>query len=222
VIVEESALPFALTAARIRRLCAEHVGLGGDGILLLSEPDQPATWRGCVSSTPTLRGGAVGQRRARGDPLPAQHGWTDAARFSLQTEAGEIRATILDERTSRVDMGRARLQSPAFPGGPAGGAGELEAAGRTWHFQHVSIGNPQCAIFVERDQLERLDLAVVGAEIERHSLFPQRTNVSFSHASSADALRTRIYERGVGETLSSGTGACGAAVAHVLRGGESP
>ncbi len=223
VIVEESALPFALTAARIRRLCAEHVGLGGDGILLLSEPDQPGYVARLRIFNPDGSEAELSGNGAREAILYLRkHGWTDAARFSLQTEAGEIRATILDERTGRVDMGRARLQSPAFPGGPAGGAGELEAAGRTWHFQHVSIGNPQCAIFVERDQLERLDLAVVGAEIERHSLFPQRTNVSFSHASSADALRTRIYERGVGETLSSGTGACGAAVAHVLRGGESP
>jgi diaminopimelate epimerase len=101
----------------------------------------------------------------------------------------------------------------------------LEAGGRTWSFRHVSIGNPQCAISVD-DELEDLDLGAVGPEIERSELFPNRTNVSFYRVESGtedgSRVRARIFERGVGETLSSGTGASGAAVAAVLGGAASP
>jgi diaminopimelate epimerase len=85
----------------------------------------------------------------------------------------------------------------------------------------VSIGNPQCAIEV-RDGLEDLDLQALGPPIESDPLFPSRTNVSFWRAQGDGEIRARIFERGVGETLSSGTGASGAAVAYVLKGGASP
>ena len=90
------------------------------------------------------------------------------------------------------------------------------ANGRSWPFQHVSIGNPQCAIDVGAE-LESLDLAAIGPEIENSPLFPNRTNVSF-YRTEGDRIRARIFERGVGETLSSGTGASGAAVAAHLAG----
>jgi diaminopimelate epimerase len=150
-------------------------------------------------------------------------GWTSADTFSIETAAGEIRPTITGPTTCRVDMGRARLTSEGFPAGPPDGRAELQAAGCIWRFQHVAIGNPQCAIRVaDRDELEALDLAAIGPGIEHAAIFPKRTNVSFWCELGPDAIRARIFERGVGETLSSGTGATGAAVAHVLRGGDSP
>ena len=111
--------------------------------------------------------------------------------------------------------------SKDYPSGPADGSGTIESGGREWSFQHVSIGNPQCAIVVDADELEGLDLAAIGPGIEGHELFPNRTNVSFL-AIDGDRVRARIFERGVGETLSSGTGASGAAVIAVLRGSPSP
>ncbi|HEX8856543.1 MAG TPA: hypothetical protein VF752_13185, partial [Thermoleophilaceae bacterium] len=104
---------------------------------------------------------------------------------------------------------------------PDDGTGTLNVERREFVFQHVSIGNPQCAIEV-REGLEELDLQLYGPPIERHELFPQRTNVSFWRRDGEGEIRARIFERGVGETLSSGTGATGAAVAAVLRGVESP
>ena len=87
----------------------------------------------------------------------------------------------------------------------------------------MQVGNPQCAIFLQDEaQLQALHLASIGPAIEHHERFPNRTNVSFSVALAPDRIRTRIFERGVGETASSGTGACGAAITHVLRGGDSP
>jgi diaminopimelate epimerase len=90
-------------------------------------------------------------------------------------------------------------------------------------FQHLVIGNPQTVVQVaDRDALEALDLAAIGPAIESDARFPQRTNVSWFTVLGADRIRARIFERGVGETASSGTGACGAAIVHVLRGGDSP
>jgi diaminopimelate epimerase len=118
-------------------------------------------------------------------------------------------------------MGRASLTSKDFPSGDAEGRGTLSADGSDLEFQHVSIGNPQCAI--EWDEgLDELELAPLGAPIERHELFPNRTNVSFWRQTGDAEIRARIFERGVGETMSSGTGATGAAVAAVLRGADSP
>ena len=98
-------------------------------------------------------------------------------------------------------------------------AGEI--AGR--RYQALEVGNPQCAIRIDdRDELETLDLPTVGPPIEHDPRFPNRTNVSFWTELAPDRIRARIFERGVGETMSSGTGATGAAVAHVLRGGDSP
>ncbi|MGH2975178.1 MAG: diaminopimelate epimerase, partial [Solirubrobacterales bacterium] len=98
--------------------------------------------------------------------------------------------------------------------------GTVSSAGRAWDFQHVSIGNPQCAIVVG-EELEALELGKIGPPVEAHELFPNRTNVSFLRIEGS-RVRARIFERGVGETLSSGTGASGAAVTAFLSGAPSP
>jgi diaminopimelate epimerase len=223
LIVEAKALPFELTESRIRRLCDPHLGVGSDGILLLSEPDE----RGFVARlrifNPDGSEAELSGNGAREAILYLRRsGWTDADVFSIQTAAGEIRPRITGPTTCTVDMGRARLRSKDFPSGGDDGTGTLMADGQ-WRFQHVSVGNPQCAIHVaDRDELEGLDLPAIGPAIERHELFPNRTNVSWFCELGPRRIRARIFERGVGETMSSGTGATGAAVAHVLRGGDSP
>jgi diaminopimelate epimerase len=210
-----------LTPARVRRLCDPHLGPGADGVLTLHSSDAP----GCVArlrifnpdgSEAELSGNGARQallylRRA---------GWTDRDALAIETAAGRIHATLTSATTARVEMGRPTLTSQDFPGGPPDGRGELTAGGRRFRFRHVSIGNPQCAIRV--DDPEQLDLAAIGPAIEHASVFPNRTNVSFWRPTAPDEIRARIFERGVGETRASGTGACGAAVAHVLDGGRSP
>ena len=222
VIVEAANLPFELTPARVRRLCDRHLGVGSDGVLLLSEPDEPGFVARLRIFNPDGSEAELSGNGAREAILYLRRaGWTDASTFSIQTAAGEIRPTITGETTCTVDMGRATLRSKDFPTGGDDGTGTLEAGGREWGFQHVSIGNPQCAILVE-DGLEELDLLEIGPAIEHHELFPNRTNVSFAREVAPGVVRARIFERGVGETMSSGTGAAGAAVAYVLRGGDSP
>jgi diaminopimelate epimerase len=223
VIVEERELPFELTTERIRRICAPHTGVGSDGILLLSEPDE----RGFVAKlrifNPDGSEAELSGNGAREAILYLRRrGWVDHDVFSIQTAAGEIRPRITGPSTCAVDMGRARLTSKDFPSGGEDGTGRLTSADRDFDFQHVSIGNPQCAIEAG-DELPTLDLSALGPPIEANTeLFPNRTNVSFWRRDGGAEITARIFERGVGETMASGTGASGAAVAAVLRGADSP
>jgi len=224
IIVERERLPFALTPPRVRRLCDVHTGLGSDGVLELSPADTPGFVARLRILNPDGSEAELSGNGAREAVLYLRRaGWTGERQFAIQTAAGTIRPTILDGRTCTLAMGRARLASPDDPDGAPDGRGELEAGGRRWAFQHVQVGNPQCAIRVEdADELEALDLPAVGPGIERHPRFPNRTNVSFWRALDATTIRARIFERGVGETSASGTGASGAAIAHVLSGGDGP
>jgi diaminopimelate epimerase len=211
----------SLTPGQIRTLCDPHFGPGGDGVLLLTAPDEPGYVARLRIFNPDGSEAELSGNGAREAILYLRRsGWTGADTFSIQTLAGEIRPTITSPTTCTVDMGRAQLTSANFPHGPADGQGEVEAQGQSFRFQHVAIGNPQCAIRVPDP--DALDLGVLGPQIENAPIFPNRTNVSFWHELAPGAIRARIFERGVGETLSSGTGASGAAVAHVLRGGDSP
>jgi len=221
VIVEAEALPWELTGARVRRLCDPHFGIGSDGILLLSHSEDPAFVASLRIFNPDGSEAELSGNGAREAILYLRrHGWTEEETFSILTAAGPVTPTITSEQTCSVAMGRAATNSKDFPSAEPDGQGILGAAGREWAFQHVSIGNPQCAIFVG-EELESLDLAEIGPPIEGHEMFPNRTNVSFFRVD-GNRIRARIFERGVGETLSSGTGASGAAIAAFLRGAASP
>jgi diaminopimelate epimerase len=236
LIVERDGLPFALTPARVRRLCEGHFGVFADGVLELSPATDPADVADLRIFNPDGSEAELSGNGAREAILYLRRrGWTGQDEFSIHTVAGRIRPTVTGPDTCRVDMGRARLRSDDFPTGTEDGRGEVSSGERVWSFRHVSIGNPQCAIEVASEQeLAALEPAAIGPAIEGDAQFPNRTNVSWYAEIGADAgeggasggpsrIRARIFERGVGETLSSGTGATGAAVAYVLeRGGPGP
>jgi diaminopimelate epimerase len=221
VIVERDNLPWELTPARIVRLCQHHFGVGGDGILLLG----PAPGDDVVAELRIFNpDGSEAELSGNGAREAALYlrsrGWTDADEFTIATAAGEVRPRITGPGTVSMALARASLASPDYPSGPPDGAGTIEVDGRRWGFQHVNVGNPQCVVDAG-DEVEDLDLQRLGRRIEVHELFPNRTNVSFVRFDGSE-VRARIYERGAGETLASGTGASGAAVAAHLRGASSP
>jgi diaminopimelate epimerase len=221
LILEEERLPWPLTETRIEWLCDQHFGVGADGVLLLSRSEDPEFIARLRIFNPDGSEAELSGNGAREAILYLRrNGWTDEDEFAIGTVAGPIRPTITGELTCSVDMGRASTTSKDYPSGPEDGRGRLEAGDRSWEFQHVSIGNPQCAIVVG-DELDELDLGAIGPGIEGNGLFPNRTNVSFL-AIDGSRVRARIFERGVGETLSSGTGASAAAVTAFLRGSQSP
>jgi diaminopimelate epimerase len=210
VIVERDALPFALSPERVRALCAAHTGIGADGVLELARADEPGFVASLRIFNPDGSEAELSGNGAREAILYLRRaGWTDQRQFSIRTPAGELRPTILSDTTCRVDMGRARDE----------GSGEIAG----FHYQQVDVGNPQCAIRVDSEaELAALTLDTLGPPICNDARFPNRSNVSFWTELAPGRIRARIFERGVGETASSGTGACGAAVAHALRGGDSP
>ncbi len=224
VIMEAAELPFELTPARIRAICAPRTGLCSDGVLLLSPPDEPRYVARLRIFNPDGSEAEVSGNGAREAVLyMRRRGWTQNDTFSIQTAAGELRPRITSSTTCTIDMGHARLRSADFPSGGEDGTGELSAGGRSWHFQHVQVGNPQCSIAVaDEGELSSLDLQSLGPQIEWHELFPNRTNVSWFAVLTPGRIRVRVFERGAGETSASGTGATGAAVTYVLGGGESP
>jgi len=223
MIVEAEDLPFELTPARVRAMCAPHTGLFADGVLVLSQdgPQDPPRLR--VFNPDGSEAEVSGNGAREAIMYLHRHGRAGQDQFALRTAAGELRPEILSPTTCTVDMGRAELRSADYPDGAADGRGRLSAGGGEWDFQHVKIGNPQCSIRVaDEAALASLDLGALGPEIEHHRLFPQRTNVSWYAELSPSRIRARIFERGAGETTASGTGAIGAAVAHVVSGGASP
>ena len=222
VIVEERELPFELTPGRVRAICAPHTGIGSDGVLLIRKTDEAEFVAEVKIYNPDgseaeLSGNGVRQAVM----YLRRKGWTDEDSFSVRTAAGEIRPHIEGDLCT-MDIGQVRLRAEAdFPSGGDDGAGTLESGGRQFDFQFVQVGNPQVAIEV-KDGLEELVLDRYGPFIEQSELFPNRTNVSFWQRTGDAEIRARIFERGVGETMSSGTGATGAAVAATLRGVEEP
>ncbi len=222
IVLERDEVPFELTPRRIEAICAAHFGCHSDGVLLLSRPEDPGAHVAELRIyNPDGSEAELSGNGAREAVLYLRRsGWTDRDTFTILTAAGEITPELTGPGSARVGMGRASTTSDAYPGGPADGRGTITVDGIEREFQHVSIGNPQCAIEV-KEGLEDLDLAAIGPAIEAASIFPQRTNVSFWRAEGS-RVRARIFERGVGETLSSGTGATGAAIAAHLRGAASP
>ena len=224
VIIEADGLPFELTPARVSAICAPHTGVASDGVLLLSAADNSGSLARLRIFNPDGSEAELSGNGAREAVLyMRRRGWADTDTFTVQTVAGELRPAITSPTTCTMELGRARLQSDDFPSGGSDGRGELDAGGRSWRFQFIQVGNPQCAIAVgDVAELARLELPAVGPSIEHHELFPNRANVSWYTALGPQRIRARIFERGVGETEASGTGASGAAIAYVLSGGQSP
>ena len=224
LIVERAELPFELTPARVRRICDPHFGVGSDGDPAAVEPAEPRARRRPADLQPRRLGGrAVRQRGARGDPVPAPPRLDRRRRVR---DRDRRRQDPPDDHRPRHVLGGHGQREPRLPGLPRRAARRARRArtstAHDWGFRHVSIGNPQCAIRVasrrscRRSTWRRSDRAICN-----DPRFPNRTNVSWfvelaGAASSEQAarIRARIFERGVGETLSSGTGASGAAVAY--------
>ncbi len=224
LIVERERLRFELNPKKVRLLCDERAGLGADGVLELSHGDDDA-----VSADLTIWNADGSQAELSGNGsrqaflyLRAS-GWSDSTALAIKTPAGVITAELTGPDSATVSIGRATTASSQFPGGPEDGRSEIEIGGVGVPFQFVSVGNPQCVFEVASSMLlDALELEKIGPLVENDARFPGRTNVSWWTPLGDGRIRARIFERGVGETASSGTGASGAAVASVLAGGSSP
>ena len=152
------------------------------------------------------------------------YGLTDKTQISIDTLAGVkyLNLTLEDGKVSRVkvDMGAPCLTAAEIPVTADSGQvihAPLIVEDRTYEMTAVSMGNPHCVIFLEED-VRKLDLETIGPLFENHPRFPRRINTEFVNVIDESTLRMRVWERGSGETLACGTGACATAVAAVLNG----
>ncbi len=173
LILEAQNLPWELNPKRVEWLCDPHFGVGSDGVLLLARSEDPEFVAELRIFNPDGSEAELSGNGAREAILYLRrHGWTDEDTFAIRTVAGPIRPTITGELTCSVEMGRASTTSKDFPSGGEDGRGTLSAGGREWEFQHVSIGNPQCAIVVGAE-LDELDLGEIGPGDRRPRAVPE-------------------------------------------------
>jgi diaminopimelate epimerase len=219
IVLEREALP-ELTADRIRRLCDRHRGIGSDGVLIEGASTE--------SEELLLRifnvDGSEAERSGNGLRIFARSLW-DAGRvssdpFPVRTIAGTSCCRVLDcGRTVSVEMGRASFRSEdvGMRGPSREVIGEpLELEGERLEITAVSIGNPHCVLFPAR--VDATLVRRLGPLLEHHPDFTRRTNVELVRRTAPGRLSIEIWERGVGYTLSSGTGACAAAAAAARHG----
>ncbi len=203
-----------------KKLCHRQFGVGGDGLAVIL-PSIVADARMRIfnpdGSEPEMCGNAI-RCFAR---YVYERGIVLSNPMHVETLAGVLTLDldIQDGQVQgvRVDMGEPILRADLIPvmgqGEPVVGQ-PIEVLGETFLYTAVSMGNPHCVIFVE--DLETLDFERIGPAIEKHLLFPRKTNVEFIRVNSPQDITMKVWERGAGPTLACGTGACASAVAAVL------
>jgi len=209
-----------------RRLSDRRFGIGGDGLILLA-PSKGADVRMEMYNADGSRGEMCGN----GIRCVARLHYERAAHprnpMVIETDCGfkSVALKIDGGRVSEatVDMGEPILEGREIPAAADGRVIDhpLEVGGRIWRVTAVSMGNPHCVVFVDDEAvfaLEDFEFARLGRQFEHHPFFPRRVNTEFILPLGRDRLRMRVWERGSGETLACGTGACAALVAAVLTG----
>ena len=224
VVMEESDLPRPLSTRAIGRICDRNWGVGSDGILL-RVPSANADF-GLRIFNPD---GSEAEKSGNGLRIFAKYLWDHGhtggkPTFTVDTKGGivECQCHVVDGgvRFVTVEMGHATFRAPEIPmNGPDRDVVDVPLQltdGTSLRVTAVSVGNPHCVVFVDR--LDDAETRRLGPLIERHPVFPNRTNVQFARAAAADVLDILIWERGAGYTLASGSSSCGAASAAVRTG----
>jgi diaminopimelate epimerase len=223
IVMDEADLPRPLSTPAISRICDRNWGVGSDGILLLV-----ASRRADFGLRIFNPDGSEAEKSGNGLRIFAKylwdHGRTKKTTFTVDTKGGVVECQCRVEGGRMgfvtVEMGAATFRAAAVPmTGPDRDTAAVPLDlpdGSTLTATVVSVGNPHCVVFVDR--LDEEQTRRVGPMLERHPLFPQRTNVQFARATAPDALEIMIWERGAGWTLASGSSSCGAASAAVKTG----
>ena len=219
VVIDATRMPFTLDAAQIRLLADRRFGVGCDQVLVVERPDSAdADFRYRIFNAD---GGEVEQcgNGARCFVVFARaRGLTTKREIRVETKAGVIVPALTPDGEVIVDMGVPRFRPEEIPFACGSGAIEepLDVAGGTRSISALSMGNPH-AVQVVAD-VDAAPVATEGPLIEHHKRFPLRVNAGYMQVVDRANIRLRVWERGAGETLACGTGACAAVVAGIRRG----
>lgn len=197
-----------------------HFGIGSDGLIMIN-PSKTADFEMEMYNADGSRGEMCGNGIRCVAKYVYDYGLTDKTQISVETLGGikYLDLTVEDRKVSlvKVDMGKPELEADRIPiisereqviDEP------IEVDGKEYHMTGVSMGNPHTVIYV--DDVKGLDLEKIGPKFENHERFPKRINTEFVHCIDRQTLEMRVWERGSGETLACGTGACAVAVSSIL------
>ena len=213
VVVDATREAFALSAAEIRRLADRRFGVGCDQVLVVETARGDADFRYRIFNAD---GGEVEQcgNGARCFLVYVrEHGLSNKRELRVETAGGLIVPRLEADGEVSVDMGAPRFAPNEIPfmGGTGQALDMLEVDGREIRVSVISMGNPHAVQIV--DDVEAAPVSTLGPAIEAHPRFPERVNAGFMEIVDRDTIRLRVFERGAGETLACGTGACAAVVA---------
>jgi diaminopimelate epimerase len=218
VVVDATRTPFTLLPSEIRRLADRRFGVGCDQVLVVEPTHQDADFRYRIFNAD---GGEVEQcgNGARCFVVfVREHGLTQKREIRVETAGGLIVPRLEDDGEVTVDMGVPRFEPSSLPfvDGTGEFAEPLDVGGTLIEISALSMGNPHAVQIVA--DVDTAPVATQGPLIEHHPRFPRRVNAGFMQIVDRATIRLRVYERGAGETLACGTGACAAVVAGRRRG----
>ena len=202
------------------KVCDRHFGIGSDGVLL-ALPSEAADGKMRIINADGSEAEMCGNGIRCIARLLLDNGYAKKSEMKIETASGVKVITAVGDLL-KVDMGSPHLLRKDIPmngNGSAQAVNEpLQLKYRKVNVTAVSMGNPHAVIFVNDAgiDLDAFDIEEIGREVERHAYFPKRANVEFVDVISPSQIELRVWERGVGETLACGTGACAAVVASVL------
>ena len=208
-----------------RAMCDRHFGVGADGLLLYTRSDAGDLHLRMLNPDGSEAEACGNGLRCLAN-YAAETGLASGPQMTILTMAGPRLASVSADRTVRVAMGAPELRPSAIPvivqADERNDAGPvidhpLAVDGIDLRVTCVSIGNPHAIYFAEQP-VAGFPLDSIGPIVEHHKVFPRRVNFEVANMVSADSIKARVWERGVGETLSCGTGACAIAVASRLKG----
>ncbi len=199
-----------------------HTGIGSDGLILI-QPSHRADFFMSMYNADGSRAEMCGNGIRCVAKYVYDYGMTDKTKLTIDTLAGikELDLTVEDGKVSRVkvNMGVPVLEPKQIPVDsdlPRFVSQPVEVLGKTYFLTAVSMGNPHGVLFV--DDVSSCPLETLGPALETHPLFPKKANIEFVQVDNRYEIRMRVWERGSGETMACGTGACASAVASVLNG----
>ena len=205
-----------------RKVSRQHFGVGSDGLILIC-PSEKADFRMDMFNADGSQAEMCGNGIRCVGKYVYDYQLTDKTQITVETLAG-IKHLKLFVKENKVEEVEVNMGSPELhpdkipvisPTDPAVNI-PIEIHGRTFHMTCVSMGNPHAVVFM--NDVKHLDIETIGPEFENHTAFPKRVNTEFVEVKDAGSVNMRVWERGSGETLACGTGACASAVACILNG----
>ncbi|MGX2040362.1 diaminopimelate epimerase [Methylocaldum sp. MU1018] len=219
VVIDSVRQNVSLTPEKIRHMADRHFGIGCDQVLVVEAPiSANADFRYRIFNADGGEVAQCGNGARCFARFVRDHGLCDKDEIVVDTDAGQLRLIHRNDGLITVDMGVPRHAPAEIPLNITEEAAlyEAETDGKRWSFGAVSMGNPHAVLVV--DDIGRAPVDILGPLLENHPVFPQRANIGFSQVIGRHHIKLRVFERGSGETLACGSGACAASVIGIERG----